>query len=187
MMQTKGAVPPRWAERLLQAWLPDDSMRDAILGDLREELVRDSADVGVSEARSLYRQRVAGIVGYVMLDMLRWRPWGNDAPEMARVRRTVAVRGGQARARLRRGDFWIVAMAFSVLGGGIVLNTLLFSATRHGAATTASATASPALGIASLVLTLGSAAVAAVVLCVGPRWLRRRLCHKAMEAQHAPR
>ena len=38
-------LPPRWSERLLRASLPADSMRDAIVGDLHQELVRVEADI----------------------------------------------------------------------------------------------------------------------------------------------
>jgi hypothetical protein len=58
---------------VLRASLPADSMRDAIVGDLHQELVRDTVQVGEALARTRYRQRVAGIVAYVVLDIARWR------------------------------------------------------------------------------------------------------------------
>jgi hypothetical protein len=168
-------LPPRWSERLLRASLPADSMRDAIVGDLHQELVRDTVQVGEALARIRYRQRVAGIVAYVVLDIARWRAWGSTpipvAGAAAATSRTPAV---HRRGRFGRGDLGVFVAAFGLLGAGIVVNTLLFRASRHGQPADASA-----LGFAALVLALGCAAGAAVLLCVGPRWLRRRACRES--------
>ena len=40
----------------MRASLPADSMRDAIVGDLHQELVRDTVQVGAALARTRYRQ-----------------------------------------------------------------------------------------------------------------------------------
>lgn len=178
-------TPPRWAQHFLRAWLPSDSMRDAIVGDLHEELVRDVASVGAPAARTRYRLRVAGIVAYAIVDTLRMRAWGSTPSDVRRapVRVSTPAAAAAPRVRVRRFDFWILVSAFGVLGVGIVGNTLLFSAARHSASATTAM--SPAVGAASITLALGSAACAAVLLCVGPRWLRRRLCHKTIEAQRS--
>lgn len=170
-MRSPSVAPPVLAERCVRAWLPNDSMRDAILGDLHEELVRDTRNDGRLVARNRYRQRVAGIIAYALLDTLRWRSWGStpaDSPQMP----AVAARAGSVRrARPRTADAGIVLAAFAVLAVGTVANTLIFSSVRTPAA---AASPSSMLGVVSIALALGSALAAAVMLCVGPRWLRKR-------------
>ena len=171
-------LPPRWSERLLRASLPADSMRDAIVGDLHQELVRDTAQVGEALARTRYRQRVAGIVAYVVLDIARWRAWGSTpVAAAAGVSLPTPAPASQRRGRFGRGDLGVFVAAFGLLGVGIVVNTLLYSATRHAAPlATGMPVATSTMRIVSLLLALGSAGVAAAMLCVGPRWLRRRAC-----------
>lgn len=160
-------------------------MREAILGDLLEELARDTADVGSVLARARYRQRVMGIVTYVLLDAARWRPWMSThapLPSSFVSQPVAAIRS--TRSPLRRADVGLLAVAFVVLGLGIVANTLLFATVRPGAqAVHDSSAVTSALGVVSLALALGSAACAAVLLCVGPRWVRRRFCRKMAEAE----
>lgn len=160
-------------------------MREAIIGDLHEELARDTADLGALQARSRYRQRVTGIVAYVLLDTARWRPWSSThAPLPSSFVAQAAPAARSRRSALHRANAGLLAVAFGVLGVGIVANTLLFSTVRHAPHAVAPATgAGSALGVAALTLALGSAACAAVLLCVGPRWLRRRWCRQAAESE----
>jgi hypothetical protein len=187
-MSTARITPPRWSRRILRTWLPDDGMRDAIEGDLHEEFVRDAARHGDDRARVRYRQRVAGIIGYVIFDAIRWRTWSSGplAATAGSVPLPPRTAARSAPALVGRADMGLIAGAFGVLGVGIVVNTMLFSSVRDvsSAATTASR---PALGLVSLLLALGSAAVAAGMLCVGPRWLRRRACRQAIEQRDAAR
>ena len=180
-MRSTLSTPPVWAERCLQAWLPNDSMRDAIMGDLYEELVRDAHNDGRLVARRRYRQRVAGILAYALLDTLRWRTWGSTPADVPRVQMVGTRAVASTRARPRTADAWIVLAAFAVLGVGIVANTLIFSTVRTPAA---GASVSPALGVVAIALALGSALAAAVLLCVGPRWLRQRACHRTTQQPH---
>ncbi len=181
----RGALP-LWEERLLRASLPTGAMCDAIVGDLHEEFVRDTAQLGLPQARRRYRHRATGIVAYAFLDAVRLRPWSSEA---APVTERVPIANGAAlvapRGLLGRADVALFMAAFGVLGLGIVANTMLFSVVRHvPPATAQSAGGSSALAVASVLLALGTAGVAAVMLCVGPRWLRRRACREAV-AHHA--
>lgn len=188
MLTSTSASPPRWSAHLLRACLPNDSMRDGIVGDLHEELVRDTQRIGEDAARMRYRQRVAGIVLYVILDTARLRAWGSTpiAVPAAAVSLAPAVSASAAPPLVGRGDVGLIAGAFGVLGLGIVVNTLLFTSVRHAPSTVSSGSlTNSALGVAALLLALGCATVAALMLCVGPRWLRRRACREAMERRAA--
>jgi hypothetical protein len=168
-------APPRWPQAALRAVLPDDPMRDAIVGDLHEEFVHDAARVGPARARAWYQRRAAGIVAHALFDAVRWRSWASTTPPAERPRPAAAP---AVAARTRGGSgAGLGAVALGVLLVGIVGNTLLFSAARHGprpAAPEGSALGS-ALGVAAVVLAVVCAGVAALVLCAGPRWLRRRV------------
>lgn len=169
---------PRWEERLLRASLPTGAMCDAIVGDLQEEYVRDTVHLGMQQARNRYRQRTAGIVAYALLDLLRLRPWSSEATPGS-TRAAIATRGGtgQLRGLVGRADVALMLAAFGVLGLGIVVNTALFAAARYAPPV---AGETSILALASVVLALGTAVVAAIMLCVGPRWLRRRACRDAV-------
>ena len=158
-------LPPRWPLAALRAALPRDAVGDAIVGDLHEEFVLDAAHLGASRARTLYWQRAASVVARATFDELRLRSWASDTPTVT------ALPAAPKLSRVRVGaGLGVGAVAFAVLGVGIVANTVLFSAVR-GAPRQALPSA---VGIGGTALALLSAGIAAVVLCAGPRWLRRR-------------
>jgi hypothetical protein len=169
-------APPRWPQAALRAVLPDDPMRDAIVGDLHEEFVHDAARVGPARARVWYQRRAAGIVAHALFDTLRWRSWASTTPPAERPRPVAAP---AVAARPRAGGFsaGFGAVALGVLLVGIVANTLLFGAARQGPHPSAPAGSAlgSAIGVAAVVLAVVCAGVAALVLCAGPRWLRRRV------------
>ena len=171
-------APPRWPQRALRAVLPDDPMRDAIVGDLHEEFVHDAARVGSAQARAWYQRRAAGIVAHALFDALRWRSWASTTPP-AEWPRPAAAPAVAARPRPGAGGFspGLGAVALGVLLVGIVVNTLLFGAVRQGPhpAVPAGSVLGSALGVAAIMLAVVCAGVAALVLCAGPRWLRRRV------------
>jgi hypothetical protein len=159
--------PPRWPLAALRAALPRDAVGDAIVGDLHEEFVHDAAHLGASRARTLYWQRAASVVARATFDELRLRSWASDAPTVEAPR--AAAVPNVSRVRMGAG-LGVGALAFAVLGVGIVANTVLFAAVRG----TPRQALPSAVGIGATALALLSAGVAAVVLCAGPRWLRRR-------------
>lgn len=171
-------APPRWTSPLLGAVLHDDGVRHAIVGDLHEEFVGDVARGGAAAARARHARRVAEIVAHAALDALRWRRWGEaSSAESTGVPAAPApiVDAGRVAARAGGGDVAIGALAFGVLALGIVANTALFATVRHAPRPGGGLAASPVLGATAVVLAAASAVAAAVLLCAGPRWLRRRL------------
>ena len=171
--------PPRWTQALLLYALPDDSMRDAILGDLHEEFLHDVADVGVRRARVRHVSRATGIAARAVFDAAICRSWVSTEP--AAEARRAAVSGaaipafGGSLVVLRRVRAIFGAASFSILAlfvvvVGVVVNTMLFSA-----AEPQSPRASSAAGIGGVALLLACVALAVIVLCVGPRWRRKRL------------
>lgn len=83
--------------------------------------------------------------------------------------------GGLPLVVLRRVRAAIGAASFSILAlfvvvVGVVVNTMLFSATQPQ-----SPRASSAAGIGGVALLLACVAIAVIVLCVGPWWRRKRL------------
>jgi hypothetical protein len=171
-------------------------MREAIFGDLHEEFVRDVAQLGVESARSRYRKRVLEIVAHAVWDTFRWRTWASTQAsdlmfgqrgrqqhelEETRVRET-------ARERRRIGQaIGFTLLGFVVLVIGIVVNTSVFAIVGEPATTLNGSHAGVqadglrasvlpvVLGIASILLMVASATVAALVICIGPRWRRRRI------------
>ena len=166
--------PPRWPLAALRAALPRDAVGDAIVGDLHEEFVHDAAHLGAARARTLYWQRAASVVARATLDELCLRSWASDtAVDALPAAAAPKVSRGRVGAGLGVG-----ALAFAVLGVGIVANTVLFAAVRGAPR----AALPSAVGIGATVLALLSAGVAAVVLCAGPRWLRRRALRRRQGA-----
>ncbi|GJG85498.1 hypothetical protein tb265_06790 [Gemmatimonadetes bacterium T265] len=176
------ALPPRWTETVVRGALPDDPMRDAILGDLHEEFVRDALRRGPAHARARHRRRAAGVVAHAVVDALRWRAWASPAPSAAAPRaprphpaaapRAVAPPGRGA--RVGSADVCVGALAFSVLLLGVVSNTILFSTARHVPRAAGAPAPDSAVGAGAVTLALLCAGAAAFVLCAGPRWIRRR-------------
>ena len=172
--------PPRWTQALLLHALPDESLRDAILGDLHEEFLHDVADVGVRRARVRHVSRATGIAARAVFDSAVCQSWVSTEP--AAEVRPAAVSGAAHPAFgdsllvvLRRVRAIFGATSFSILAlfvvvVGVVVNTMLFSA-----AEPRSPRASSAAGIGGVALLLACVALAAIVLCVGPRWRRKRL------------
>ena len=68
-------------------------------------------------------------------------------------------------------------LALGVLSVGIVANTVLFTTVRHAPAAAANqdSVLISTIGVGAAVLAVACAGVAAMILCAGPRWLRRRL------------
>ena len=172
--------PPRWTRTLVEYVLPSDPMRDAILGDLHEEFMHDVRDLDVRRACARHVRRAAGIVTRALLDAAVCRNWASTAaaaghePGHQRVHKVdevPAVRHpGPRSSRGLAGDAAFAVLALIVVVVGVVVNTMLFSAAASGSAraTAAASTGGVAVLVASVV-------VAATVLCVGPRWRRKRL------------
>jgi len=178
-------VPPRWPQLLMHAVLPDDPMRDAIVGDLHEEFVHDATALGTPAARVRYCRRATGIALHAAVDALRWRGWASASPPVE-VPAAAAAPAVARRAAGGRGlHVGLVAAALGVLSVGIVVNTMLFASVRHGphAAAPAHSAVGSAVGVGAVALTLVCAGVAAVVLCAGPRWLRQRRLHRQRAAR----
>ena len=55
------SAPPRFAERLLAWSMRDPSWRESVLGDLSEEFIEMTSEVGARNARSWYRKQAVGI------------------------------------------------------------------------------------------------------------------------------
>ena len=171
--------PPRWTHALLRFALPCDSLRDAILGDLHEEFTHDLADVGVRRARLRHVSRTAGIAARALFDSAICRSWESTEPagEAGRGARTGAANaaGGSPPVVLRRTRAIVGAASFPILAlfvvvVGVVVNTMMFSAAQPQ-----SPRATSAAGIGGVAVLVACVAIAATVLCVGPRWRRKRL------------
>lgn len=173
-------APLRWPAALLHMSVRDGALRDSILGDLQEEFLVDAGRVGPTLARLRHARRALGIVAYATFDSLRWRAC--ESAETPRERSAASApieRSLAARARARRAGVGagLALAAFVLLAIGIVASTMLFSAVHPAsiAATRERPAASPMLGIGAVAFALGCVSVAAVVLCAGPRWLRKRI------------
>ena len=172
--------PPRWTQALLRFALPSDSMRDAILGDLHEEFLQDVADVGARRARLRHVSRATGIAARALFDSAICRGWVSTEPAGEAGRGAVsgpanAAAGGSPPVVLRRARAVVGVASFPLLAllvvvVGVVVNTMMFSAAQPQ-----SPRVSSAAGIGGLALLLACVAIAAIVLCVGPRWRRKRL------------
>jgi hypothetical protein len=169
--------PPRWTRVLLSFALPCDPMRDAILGDLHEEFVRDAEEHGARRAHIRHVSRTAGIVTHAVSDSALRRSWVSREPAAGTLSEAASTGTAQIRdvgARAVAGHVrgvaayaGFAALALGVLVVGIVINTMLFSATEPQGGHM-----SPAAGIGGIALLLACVAIAAVVMCAGPR--RRR-------------
>ena len=172
--------PPRWTHAFLRFALPCESTRCAILGDLHEEFTHDLAEVGVRRARLRHISRTTGIAVRALLDSAVCRAWTSTEPAAEAGRAAVgglanARIGGAALVGLRRVRLVLGAAGFPLLAlfvvvVGVVVNTMIFSA-----AQVQSARASTAAGVGGVALLVAFVAIAAIVLCVGPRWRRKRL------------
>jgi hypothetical protein len=172
--------PPRWTHALLLLALPCDPMRDAILGDLHEEFLHDVVEVGARRARVRHVSRAAGIAARALSDSVICRSWVSTEPAAEARRATVggagnAAVGGLPHAVLRRARAVVGAASFTVLAlfvvvVGVVVNTMLFSAAQPQ-----SPRASAVVGIGGVALLLACVIIAAIVMCAGPRWRRKRL------------
>ena len=169
--------PPRWTHAVLRFALPCDSTRDAILGDLHEEFTHDLAEVGVGRARLRHVSRTTGIAARAVFDSAMCRGWVSGEPaERGTVSSPVNAAAGDSppvvlrrtRAVVRAAGFPLLALFVVVVG--VVVNTMMFSATQPQ-----SQRASSAAGIGGVALLVAFVAIAAIVLCVGPRWRRKRL------------
>jgi hypothetical protein len=171
----RSVEPPRWAQAIVCFVLPCDPMRDAILGDLHEELVRDAHEAGVRRARTRYVRSVAEIVTHALSDTLRWRSWvSTSAPVDGRG--PMPMTKERARAPGVGVHAGLALIAVGVLIAGIIVNNVVFTAVTRTPTPAAHhpVTASTVLGFAAVVLLLACAGVAAAVLCAGPRWLYMR-------------
>ncbi len=159
--------PPRWARAFLLFALPCDPIRDAILGDLHEEFLGDATGDGVRSARARYVRRTAGIVVRALADAMIFREWVSTDRVAAPSRASVKLPGHGGGAAGSFTGFVIIALF--VLAAAVVVNTMLFSASRargvHG---------SSAAGIGAVVLLVACVGIGAVVVCAGPRWQRNR-------------
>ena len=165
MRVLQSVEPPRWARAILRFVLPCDPMRDAILGDLNEEFVRDTRETSARCARTRYVRSVAEIVTYAVADALRWRSWTSAQLDESPPSRAPG-------AGLHAG---LAAVAVGVLIAGILVNNIAFTAVKNAApAAGQEVHVSSALGAAAVVLLVACASAAAAVLCAGPRWLYLR-------------
>ena len=170
--------PPRWTQAVLRFALPCDSTHDAILGDLHEEFTHDLAEVGVRRARLRHVSRTTGIAARALFDSAICRSWGSTDLEAGRAAVSgpaSAPVGGLPLVVLRRVRAVFGAASFSILAlfvvvVGVVGNTMMFSAAQPQ-----SPRASSAAGVGGVALLVACVAIAVVVLCVGPRWRRKRL------------
>ena len=171
--------PPRWTQALLRFALSCDSMRDAILGDLHEEFTHDLAEVGVRRARLRHVSRTTGIATRALFDSAICRSWVSTEPAGEAGRGAGSgpahAAGGSPPVVLRRTRAIVGAASFPILAlfvvvVGVVVNTMMFSAAQPQ-----SPRASSAAGIGGVALLVACVAIAAIVLCVGPRWRRKRL------------
>ena len=173
-------APPRLALGLLRAVLPGDLVGDAIVGDLHEEFGHDAARLGPARAGARYWRRAAGVVLHATIDELLLRSWANpsstvEMPADGASARAGAADGLVAGTSRARAGVGVGVLAFVVLAIGIGANTLLFSSVRGVPGTAAPGHgAASAIGVGAVVLSFVCAGAAAVVLCAGPRWLRRR-------------
>ena len=173
--------PPRWTHAVLRFALPCDSTRAAILGDLHEELAHDVAEVGVRRARLRHLSRTTGITARALFDSAICQGWVSThdgaSGRAAMSSAANAAHGGSPPMVLRRARAVLGAVGFPLLAlvvvvVGVVVNTTMFSA---AAAQPESARASSAAGIGGVALLIAFVAIAAIVLCVGPRLRRKRL------------
>lgn len=173
------ARPPQWAIALIERTLPRDSMRDAILGDLHEEFGDDVSRVGEALARARCTRRALGIAAHASFDRLLCRSWASEDSPPPRLGDSAAPASAKApvpvtaRAAAMHGvaRYAIIALlGFVVLLVGIVGNTMLFSAVEP-----TSVRATSIAGVGGVVLFVACAAAAAIIVCAGPRWRRRRL------------
>ena len=171
--------PPRWTHAVLRFALSCDSMRDAILGDLHEEFTHDLAEVGERRARRRHLSRTAGIAARALFDSAICRSWVSMEPAGEAGRSAVSgpanAAGGAPPVVLRRTRALVGAASFPLLAlfvvvVGVVVNTMMFSAAQPQGPRTSSAA-----GIGGVALLVACVAIAAIVLCVGPRWRRKRL------------
>lgn len=191
------AAPPRWTSAALRAVLPCAALREAIFGDLHEEFVRESAEIGLERARARYRDRVIGIAAHALWDTFRWRPWASTPPSTgAADRGTVpsdrsrrreweeSLRAAVVRSRAIGRAIGFSVLGLAVLTIGIVVNTSAFAAVEGVSATGVPAAAASSLHGPLFVLAIGAGALAlsvvcalagALVICFGPRWRRGRL------------
>jgi hypothetical protein len=155
-------------------------MRDAILGDLHEEFLQDVADVGARRARLRHVSRTTGVAARALFDSAICRGWVSTEPAGEAGRGAVsgpanAAAGGSPPVVLRRARAVVGVASFPLLAllvvvVGVVVNTMMFSAAQPQ-----SPRVSSAVGIGGVALLLACVAIAAIVLCVGPRWRRKRL------------
>ena len=171
--------PPRWTHAVLRFALSCDAMRDAILGDLHEEFLHDLAEVGVRRAHIRHASRTTAIAARALFDSAICRSWVSTEPMGEAGRGTVSgpanAAGGSPSVVLQRTRTIVGAASFPLLAlvvvvVGVVVNTMMFSAAQPQ-----SARASSAAGIGGVALLVACVAIAAMVLCVGPRWRRKRL------------
>ena len=169
--------PPRWTHAVLRFALSCDSMRDAILGDLHEEFTHDLAEVGERRARLRHLSRTTGIAARALFDSAICRSWVSTDPAGRGVVSSAAnaTAVGAPPVVLRRTRALVGAATFPLLAlfvvvVGVVVNTMMFSAAQPQGPR-----ASSAAGIGGVALLVACVAIAAIVLCVGPRWRRKRL------------
>ncbi|HUF75624.1 MAG TPA: ABC transporter permease [Longimicrobiales bacterium] len=122
-----GIRPPAWAERLICALLPPGLSRDAILGDLEEELVRGSADVGPVRARRRYARQALSVVLHYLLfrairDVRRSAPRTGD-PSMLRASVDDLAQGFRSLAHAPQ----FAILAVLTLAAGVGSTTAIFS------------------------------------------------------------
>lgn len=157
--------PPKWARAFLLITLPCDPIRDAVLGDLHEDFLRDAVERDARWARARYVRRAMSIGVRALSDAVIWREWVSTAP----VAQPQVSANSSARASAIGGFAGFVVVALIVLVVGVVVNTLLFSATdARGTHVTSAA------GIGGVVVLVACVGIGTAVICVGPRWRRKR-------------
>ena len=97
-------TPPRLAERLLSASIPNDEWRDSIVGDLREEFVQKRQQLGPAAAGRWYWRQALSIGSSTLMArsklMSRRRSWVTVPDPAPHARRAVRL-GGELRSAWR--------------------------------------------------------------------------------------
>ncbi|HKJ02177.1 MAG TPA: ABC transporter permease, partial [Longimicrobiales bacterium] len=116
--------PPRWAERLLLAVLPEGLSRDALLGDLEEDFNERAAHHSPDVARRRYARQAVGIVLRFTL-FHATRPQASRPGDPSMLRSALPDIGQGFRSLLHAPSFTLLAVL--TLAAGVGSTTAIFS------------------------------------------------------------